>query len=98
MERAKRRLVFDHRREVLRRRVRAWQEADAIHSYCDAVEARHGADTVATDPDAARWLALAREEADRSQQLPRMPADPEPTPEALKPYLDRWSPYGPRGW
>jgi len=40
MERAKRRLVEDRRIEVLRDRVRAWQEADAIRAYRDAVEAR----------------------------------------------------------
>jgi hypothetical protein len=35
---------------------------------------------------------------DRVQQLPPMPADPEITQERLKPYLGRWSPYGPQGW
>lgn len=98
MERAKQRLVEDHHVEVLSRRVRAWQEADAIRTYCDAVEARHGADAIAAEPEAAQWLALAREHAARAQRLPRMPADPEITHEALKPYLGRWSPYGPRGW
>lgn len=98
MDRAKLRLIEDHRREVLRRRVTAWNEADAIRAYCNAVEDRHGADTVAADPDAAQWLAFAREQADSAQRVPRMPADPEVTPEALKPYLGKWSPYGPRGW
>jgi hypothetical protein len=98
MERAKVRLIEDHRIEVLRKRVRAWQEADAIRAYCDAVEARHGADTIAADPEAAQWLALAREHANHTQHLPRMPKDPEITNDALKPYLGRWSPYGPRGW
>jgi hypothetical protein len=98
MEDAKRQLIEDHRLEVLRSRVRAWQEADAIRAYCDAVEARHGADTLAANPEAAQWLALAREQADRAQQLPRMPPHPEPTPERLKPYLGGWSPYGPQPW
>jgi hypothetical protein len=99
MEQAKRRLVEDHRLEELRSRVRAWQEADAIRAYCDAVEARHGLEAIAADPETKQWLALAREQADRAQQLPRMPADPEVTHEALKPYLGRWSPYGPhRSW
>ena len=98
MEHAKIRLIEDHRREVLRRRVTAWNEATAIRAYCDAVEDRHGIDTIAADPDAAAWLAFAREQADSAQRLPRMPADPDVTPEALKPYLGKWSPYGPRGW
>ena len=98
MERAKLRLIDDHRLDVLRRRVADWSEADAIRAYCDAVEARYGSDAIAGDPDAARWLAFAREQANRAQQLPPMPGDPEITPEALKPYLGKWSPYGPRGW
>src|SRR5207247_2480016 len=53
MAQAKRRLVEDHRIDVLRKRVRAWQEADAIRAYCDAVEACHGADAIAADPEAA---------------------------------------------
>jgi hypothetical protein len=98
MERAKQRLVDAHRLDVLRTRVRAWNEADTIRVYCDAVEARHGVDAVAADPDAAQWLVLARAYADRIQELPGVPLDPEPTAEALKPYLDGWSPYGPSGW
>lgn len=83
---------------MLRSRVTAWHQAEAIRAYCDAVEARHGADTVAVDLDVAQWLAFAREHADRAQRLPGMPADPEVTPEALKGYLGRWSPYGPGAW
>lgn len=98
MAHAKIRLIEDHRREVLRRRVTAWTAADAIRACCEAVEARHGADTIAADPEAAQWLAFAREQADHAQRLPRMPADPEVKPEALKPFLGRWSPHGPRGW
>jgi hypothetical protein len=98
MERAKLRLVEHHRLAVLRERVRVWQEAEAIRAYCDAVEGHHSADAIAADPEAAEWLALARRHANKAQQLPRMPADPEATPEALKPFLDGLSPYGPRGW
>jgi hypothetical protein len=98
MGRAKLRLIEDHRVDVLRTRVAAWHEAEEIRAYCDAVEARHGIDTIAADPDAAQWLTFAREHADHAQRIPRMPADPEVTNEALKPYLGTWSPYGPRCW
>ena len=98
MDRAKQRLVEDHRVNVLRNRVRAWEEANAIRAYCDAVEARHRSDAIAADPEAARWLAFAREHANRAQQLPQMPTDPEITLEALKPYLGGWSSYGPQRW
>jgi hypothetical protein len=95
IEDAKRRLVEDHRLEALRKRVREWEEAEAMRAYCDAVEARFGIEAIAGDPGAARWLALARERADRAQELPRMPIDPEITREALRPYLDEWAFYGP---
>ena len=95
MARAERRLIEEHRLEVLRQHVRAWNEADLIRAYCDAVEARHGIDEVESEPEAAKWLTVAREYADRAQRLPHMPADPEITNEALKPHLGGWSPYGP---
>ncbi len=53
MEDAKRQLVADHQLEVLRNRVRVWEEAETIRAYCAAVEARHGAAAVAADPGAA---------------------------------------------
>jgi|SRR5579872_3284198 len=98
MQHAKLRLVDDHRRDVLRNRVRAWEEAEAIRVYCASVEERYGADAIAADPDASKWLALARKHADHAQQLPHMPADPEITHDGLKPYLGGWSPYGPHRW
>ena len=98
MERAKRQVVDDHRLEVLRNRVREWEEAEAIRAYCDAVEARHGAAAIAAEPDAASWLELAHDHADRMQQLPLMPDDPEITYDRLKSYLGGWSPYGPHRW
>jgi hypothetical protein len=92
---AERRFLEDHRLEVLRRRVREWEGAEAIHAYCDAVEARYGAEAISADPEAAQWITLARDHANRAQRLPRMPAEPEITAEALRPYLGLWSPYGP---
>jgi hypothetical protein len=68
--------------------------ANAIRAYCDAVEAEHGADAVAADAEAAEWLSYAGEQADQGQRLPRMPADPEPSAEDLKPFLGGLSPYG----
>ena len=97
MERAKLRLAEDHRMKVLRGRVGAWQEAEAIRSYCDAVEGRHGADAIGR-PRGNRMARPRRNYADKAQQLPRLPADPEVTPEGLKPYLGGLSRYGPSGW
>lgn len=98
MARAKQRLIEEHRLETLRSRVRAWQEAEAIRAYCDAVEERYGAARVAADRGASEWLTLARRQADRVQELPQMPGDPEITNDRLKPYLAGWSAYGPHRW
>jgi hypothetical protein len=95
MERAKKRLVDAHHVEVLSGRVRAWREAEAIRAYCDAVEARYGTAAVEADRGASQWLAFARARADSMQALPTMPPTPEVTAEALRPFLDGWSPYGP---
>jgi hypothetical protein len=98
MERAKLQFIDEHRLEVLRNRVRTWEEAEAIRRYCAAVESRHGAATIAAEPSAAEWLALARDHADSAQDLPRMPPDPEITHDGIRPYLGGWSPYGPQRW
>lgn len=68
MHSAKLRLIEEHRIGVLRSRVSAWHEADAIRAYCDAVEDRYGITTIAADPEAAEWLAFAREQADSASE------------------------------
>jgi hypothetical protein len=65
---------------------RKWREAEAIRAYCDGRRAK------------ARSLAVAREHTDQVRAFPRMPPDPEITPEPLKPYLRDWRPYGPTRW
>jgi hypothetical protein len=61
METAKRRLLHDHKLEVLRTRAAAWREAEVIRAYCDAIEQRYGAEAIAADPAAQRWLDFARD-------------------------------------
>jgi hypothetical protein len=96
VERARLRVVEEHQAETLTRRVRAWEEADKIRAYCEAVEARYGIEAVAANPSVAEWLAFARQRADLAQQLPEMPPNPEITRESLTPHLGGWSPYGPQ--
>jgi hypothetical protein len=83
---ARRQLMADHKRAVLRQRVEEWQEGEAIRAYCVSVEREH-ADAVAGDSQAREWLAFARAQADRLQSPPEMPPEPEPTADALEPYL-----------
>lgn len=47
---------------------------------------------------AHEWIAWAEAHAQAIDPLSaelRMPDDPEPTADAIKPYMDGWSPYGP---
>lgn len=98
MRQATVRFIAHHHTELLHKRVRAWQEADAISAYCDAIEVRFGAEVIAADPEVSRWLAFARAHVERTQSLPRMSADPDPSPKDLEPFLGGVSPYGPRRW
>jgi len=91
---ARERAIEHHHVETLRGRVDAWEEADRIRAYCDAVEQRHG-EEIASDPEAARWLQFARQHADRAQRLPRTPADPELRSGDLTRFLGGWSSHGP---
>lgn len=100
MANARQRYIDDRRLEILNRRVQAWRQGEEIRAYCRAVEDRYDATTLAENPSASSWLALARAQADRLQRLPTMPEDPKIRPEDLKPYLGGLSPYGPehRTW
>jgi ElaB/YqjD/DUF883 family membrane-anchored ribosome-binding protein len=94
MDRARERLIEAHRAAHLRAQADAWQQADRLRRYCDALEAAHGA-----HPDSAHWLAWARQYANRLDPLtepPTMPEAPEATSEALQEHLPPgWSDYGP---
>ncbi|MFD8472293.1 hypothetical protein ACFV2E_09590 [Streptomyces globisporus] len=48
--------------------------------------------------EAAAWIDWAAARVERLDLLntpPRLPDIPEPRPDDLKPFLGRWSPYGP---
>ena len=91
---ARERATEQHHVETLRRRVDAWEKADRVRAYCDAIEQRHG-EEIASDPAAGRWLEFARQRANQAQRLPRMPTDPELRSEDLAPFLGGLSPHGP---
>jgi hypothetical protein len=94
MERARERLLEDHRAKQLRNEAGAWQDADRLRRYCDAVDTDYGSRS-----DTAEWLAWARGYVAQIDPLNKPPTMPEPfeaTPEALQPYLpDGWSAHGP---
>jgi hypothetical protein len=94
MAMARERATEHHHVETLGRRLDAWEQAERVRAYCEAIEERYG-DAITADPAAMRWLEFARQHAERAQRLPRMPADPELRSEDLTPFLGGWSPYGP---
>jgi len=96
VDQARERHAEHHRGELLHKEAARWREAEQLRAYCDAVEAAYP-DELQT----ASWVAWGRRYADELDPLraaPRMPSDPESvSSDELRPFLDGWSPYGPRG-
>jgi hypothetical protein len=92
-------LIQSHRANVLTEQVQRWELANQIRAYVADMEARL-ADHLAPEERAVAeaWIRWARDYAQRIDSLNSklgMPADPEPTHEALAPFMKGWSPYGP---
>lgn len=104
LERARERLVQAHRAKALAAQIEAWRLAGEIRAFCAVVRERLPVVPREMDAeDVGAWLAWAETYADQidpSFHPSGMPADPEPTPEALRPFLDGWSPYldDPASW
>lgn len=90
VEAAKVRYSQKRRTDVLMDAVSAWQQAEAIRRYCDAIE------QTGVDVD---WVDWARTHADEISPPDAPPIIPESftpaNPDELRPYLDGWSPYPP---
>jgi hypothetical protein len=81
----------------LQDQVDAWNRAQAARAYVAAIE-----DVTASgcmSEDLSRWVDWIKRYADRIDpvgvDLRPPPPPPEPDPDDLRPYLGRWSPYGP---
>lgn len=89
MQKARARLQADRRRDILGQQLADWRLAVDIRAYCAAlraVPAEEGRDARST------WITWAESYADAVDPLHRtdlMPADREPTPAELQPYLPR---------
>ncbi len=92
------RLIQSHRENVLREQVARWEFASRLRAYLHEMEARvAGMDDSSEKKAAHEWMHWARdfvEQIDPSLLELKMPSDPDPTPEALKPFM-RGNPYGP---
>jgi hypothetical protein len=94
-------LTEDHRAKVLAEQVDQWRRARELDDYLAALRARIGSLQGAQAEAAQAWLEWAsgyRERLDPLSRPLRLPDDPEPTAEALRPFMRGLSPYGPSGY
>lgn len=94
MAEARERLAESNRAADLRTQADAWQTAENLRRYCDAVEAARGHRV-----ETAEWLEWARAYVgwlDPLSEPPALSEPPEATPDALQQHLpDGWSAQGP---
>jgi hypothetical protein len=99
MAEARELFLEDYRRQALLEQVGDWTEALSILAYCDALnEMAQGETDPGRRVELVAWSTWARSHAEALDPLrrrPRMPPDPDPTPEDLRPFCGPWSPYGP---
>jgi len=101
MDRAKIRLTEAHRANVFTEQAVTWKRSKMFRNYLAELRAV----AAAGDEDANRWIEWCAKYVENNDPLNNpvgMPEDPDPTPEALQPFLDGWSAYGPditsSGW
>ena len=101
MRHARDRATHAHFATMLRRQAADWRTAQQLRIYCDALHDKLGL-MDRQDPQvmgSVRWLNWAHayiQTLDPLTGLPSMPEPPTLDADALQPYLDGWSAYGPR--
>jgi len=99
MTAAQQRFREERRQRALLDQVGAWAEARDILAFCDALDALALGQPDANDAaELGSWSKRARSHATARDPLanrPLAPAEHEPGPEELRPFLGHWSPYGP---
>lgn len=98
VERAKMLLRETHRAKILAEQVSSWRYTTQLREYVETMECSAAALEGVEREAALAWIGWARKECDRVDPLQKpiqVPEDPEATPEALRPFLGGWSPYGP---
>lgn len=109
MTRAKAAAATAYKAKVLNQQVENWRRAATLREYCGALahriaQAERGEEQVDDATLAwAKWAVEYTAAIDPLTSIPRMPDVPEPSPDDLKPFLGKWSPYGPEssygyGW
>jgi hypothetical protein len=98
VEEAKVLLRESHRAEVLAHQAASWRKANDLREYVRAMEEVAGCAKDAVQAHGALdWIQWARDYANRLDPLEKpisLPEDPEPTDEALEPFLPRRNHHG----
>lgn len=94
MTHARQRFHDDRRIHELTEQLTALDSARRIRDYCAALDAATSADDVA-QRQWQQWCYAYADRIDPTKNSPTGPEEIEPEPHDLKPYLGRWSPYGP---
>lgn len=97
-ERAICRLNEDHRASVLLDQAERFQRVQLLGDYIAAMRSHIGSMNPVDAAAATDWLHWAQTHARTINPLLgeiRMPKDPKPDADAIKPYMKAWSPYGP---
>lgn len=102
-DRAIGRLNEDHRAKVLLDQAERFQRVQMLDDYIAAVKSKIELMNLADAAAAAEWMQWAESHTRIINPLLgdiRMPKDPRPDADAIKPYMNGWSPYGPDpgGW
>lgn len=101
MGRAKAAAITAYKAKILDKQVENWRRAATLREYRDALtdriaQANRGKQQVDDAVLAwAKWITEYTAAIDPLTSIPRMPDVPELSPEDLKPFLGKWSPYGP---
>lgn len=80
----------DKRVKALLEQLDGWEQARRVRAFSEAARR-----TGRSDPAWLEWVESYADEIDPLTGRITAPADVEPKPEELRPYLGRWSPYGP---
>lgn len=97
VEEAKVLLRESHRAEVLAHQAASWRRANDLRDYVRAMETAVECAEDSVEPGALNWIRWARDYANRLDPLEKpisLPEDPEPTDEALEPFLPRRNLHG----
>ncbi len=97
MDEARSQFHLDQKRRALLDQVAMWRQHQDVVAFCDVLDKLVSEDVNQDRAGRLRsWLEWCRGYAARvGTNVPMAPEEKEPTPNELKPYLGKWSPYGP---